>query len=249
TEEGLYRLAGKGKLALAEYSELSEQDVTIPTQIPRKFKHFAAINDVRFRFEEIGRSGRGSVLFFFSERELALYYQRSGSASPDILFLLDHHGIKPDALCKLRVLQGEPHREMYLAIEYDAGTEQSAFFGRTKVKHYGALVRASQGRIGELKVLTFTDTIKRLVSLMRQTVRYRPPRHCFYFAPIDGLRQEQWEETDLFLDPDDFFIALNTAAGVEVCERELSGKPARYSLLTLPATSPRTLSPGEDTDE
>ncbi|MGH9759714.1 MAG: hypothetical protein ACREDR_21470, partial [Blastocatellia bacterium] len=91
--------------------------------------------------------------------------------------------------------------------------------------------------------------IKRLVSLMRQTVRYQPSRHCFYFAPIDGLQQQQWEETDLFLDPADFFVALKTASGIEICERELSGRPPKYPLLALPTTSPGGLSPGEDTDE
>jgi hypothetical protein len=133
---------------------------------------------------------------------------------------------------------------MHLAIEYDAGAEQASFFGRTKVKHYGALARDNRVRFGELKILTFADHVGRLVSLMRQTVRYRAPRRLFYFAPLASLEQEHWEGAEIFLDPHDFFVATSQGGQTEIVERDLPEKPIRYSLLTLLATSPRSLSPG-----
>jgi len=246
TEAGLYRLAGQGKLALVECSGLSDQDISIPNQIPRKLRHFAAINDLRFCFEQIGTEGSFTLLFFFSERELAAHFQQAVTDPSDILFCLSRHGILPDALAKIRILGGQREQELNLAIEYDAGTEQASFFGRTKVKHYGALVLDSRVRVGDLRVLIFADRVSRLVSLMSQVVRHRAPRHVFYFAPLASIEQENWEGAEVFLDPYDFFVLTTQSGKTEVSECEFPDKPPRYSLLTLPARSPRNPSPREE---
>src|SRR5258708_26887235 len=49
-ESGLYRLAGRGRLALIENTGCGESDVIIPNQLPRKLNHFIGINDLRLRF-------------------------------------------------------------------------------------------------------------------------------------------------------------------------------------------------------
>jgi hypothetical protein len=100
TETGVYRLAGQGKLALIQHSGVSEEDVTIPTQIPRKLGHFAAINDLRFYFEQISLDDKAPLLFFFSERELATQFPRAAANPNDLLFCLSRYGILPDALAK-----------------------------------------------------------------------------------------------------------------------------------------------------
>jgi len=63
---------------------------------------------------------------------------------------------------------------MNLFIEYDAGTENTAFFDNTKVRRYSALFIQSQPRPAEFKVLTFAPGVRRIVSLMKQTVRPHP---------------------------------------------------------------------------
>ena len=102
--------------------------------------------------------------------------------------------------------------------------------------------------MGDFKVLTFAHSTKRLVSLMRQTASYQPPRHLFYFATVDNLDQEHWQAAAIFLDPDDFFVAHGHGERPEIFEREISsGAIPKHSLLDLPAMSPRRVSSGEDT--
>ncbi len=250
TEAALYRLSSQGKLALVEHSSLKESDITIPTQLPRKIQHFTATNDLRFYFEELGQSENITTLFFFSERELEQYNQRLGSNSDIILSLLARHRTKPDALTRIRRNGRQPGTddEIDLALEYDAGTEQASFFGRTKVKHYSRLALEAYRYVEDFKVLTFAQSIKRIVSLMRQTVCYQAPRHLFYFAGIDSLKQEEWERAAIFLDPDDFFVAVGNHDRPDIADREVSdGVIPKHTLLNLPRMSPRGLSSSEDT--
>src|ERR1041385_1735074 len=131
TKPGLYRLAGQGKLTLLEHTQRGEEVVSIPTHLPRKLKHFTAINDLRFYFEQtIGRAAQ--LLYFFSERELGRYYEHPQSIRDSTIALLRGYRLIPDALAKLRFVNDGETREVTLAIEYDAGTEHTAFFGRTK---------------------------------------------------------------------------------------------------------------------
>lgn len=249
TEEAMYRLSSQGKLALAEHSTLQESDITIPTQLPRKVGHFTATNDLRFYFEELGHEENTTTLFFFSERELEQYQQRFGPNSDMIVSLLARHRTKPDALARIRITRFEAGTddEIDLALEYDAGTEQASFFGRTKVKHYSAVALDAYRYARDFKVLTFASSIKRIISLMRQTVRYRAPRHLFYFARIDDLRQTKWQRAAIFLDPDDFFVVVGNRDCTSIAEREVSGDAIpKHALLNLPAISPRGLSSGED---
>src|SRR6185295_19740447 len=98
TECALYRLAGQGKLALIEHSNLEAEEIIIPTQIPRKLNHFMAINDLRFALEQLQGEGGASLAFFFSERELGLYRYDSARASDIILRMMRSYRIIPDAL-------------------------------------------------------------------------------------------------------------------------------------------------------
>ncbi|HJQ69589.1 MAG TPA: replication-relaxation family protein [Blastocatellia bacterium] len=242
TQQALYRLAGQGKLALIEHSGLDEQDITIPNQLPRKVRHFTAINDLRFYFEQLSGSPNAELLFFFSERELYSYYQGTHTGSDVLIQLLRSYKIVPDAIARIRITKEGIVREVDLAIEYDSGTEHAAFFGRTKIKGYASLFAQNHERLEDFKVLTFTESIKRIISLMRQTIRYQPPHHLFYFATIEQLSPIGWEAEKIFLDPYDFFIPIRRADQIEVIEKEITGAGAaipKEALVNLPATSPR----------
>jgi hypothetical protein len=243
TEPGLYRLAGQGKLALLEHSQCNAEEIFIPTQLPRALRHFMAVNDLRFYFEQRALREDGQLLYFFSERELRRYYKHPHSISDGTIALLKSSKIIPDALAKLRLAREGVVRDLSLAIEYDAGTEHAVFFGKSKVKSYAALVTHHYEDVENLKVLTFADSIGRIVSLMRQTVQYQPPHHLFYFAAMEKLEDDRGAEADIFLDPYDFFACVRRGNRVEVFEHDIRrGSVPRHALITLPATSPRNIS-------
>jgi hypothetical protein len=247
TELALYRLAGQGKLALIEHSRLDEKDITIPNQLPRKIRHFAAINDLRFYFEQLSGDSNTKLLFFFSERELYSYYHSTHTSSDVLIQLLRTYKIVPDAIARIRITREGIVREVDLAIEYDSGTEHTAFFGRTKIKGYASLFAQNHERLEDFKVLTFTHSIKRIISLMRQTIHYQPPHHLFYFVTIEKLAQSGWEAKEIFFDPYDFFIPIRRADQIEVIEKEIIGTAIpKQALVTLPATSPRKVSLREE---
>jgi hypothetical protein len=247
TESALYRLAGQGKLAIIEHSQLDEKDITIPNQLPRKLKHFTAINDLRFYFEQLSGSSNVELVFFFSERELSAYYRKARTSSDIILPLLAIYKIVPDAIARIRITSERSVHELDLAIEYDSGTEHAIFFGRTKIKGYASLFAQNHERLEDFKVLTFASSIKRIISLMRQAAGYQPPFHLFYFALMDQLNQEGWEASGIFLDPHDFFMSTRQGSQIKVMEKEIQGQAIpRHALTGLAAASPRRVSLREE---
>ncbi|MFL6214540.1 MAG: replication-relaxation family protein [Blastocatellia bacterium] len=244
TECALYRLAGQGKLLLLEHTELEPEEIAIPTQVPRKLGHFRAINDLRFAFEELNGERGAKLVFFFSERELALYHHDRAKARVPILRLLQSYRIIPDALARIKIADQEGTRDMDVAIEFDAGTEHASFFGRTKIIQYAALVNQNLDWLADFKVLTFTSSVKRIVSLMRQVVSYRAPQHLFYFAPVDKLDGLGWEDEGLFLEPYDFFIPVRQGNQTGIVEKEVGGGAIpNHALAGLPATCSRSQFP------
>ena len=247
TEPALYRLAGQGKLALIERSQLEEKDITIPNQLPRKIGHFTAINDLRFYFERFSGNPNVELLFFFSERELCSYYQHTRISLDVIIPLLRAYKIVPDAIARIRIASEGAVRELDLAIEYDSGTEHAAFFGRTKIKGYASLFAQNHERLEDFKVFTFASSIKRIVSLMRQTISYQPPFNLFYFALMEQMNQKGWEASEIFLDPYDFFIAMRHGNQIEVMQKEIESETIpKHALISLPATSPCRVSLREE---
>lgn len=243
TEAALYRLAGQGRLALLEQTRCSEEEIAIPTQVPHKVGHFTAINDLRFNFEKKQPGVPAELLYFFSERELCRYYKVCNSFDT-LLTLLSTYKILPDAVAKLRVTKAQKTCDLPLLIEYDEGTEHAAFFGRTKVKQYAALLTQNYERVGDIKVVTFARSVKRIVSLMRQAVLYQAPRHLFYFALLENLEPEDWLDAEILLDPDDYFVPVRKGNKVGIWEKENFGEAVpKHALITLPAVSPRSLSP------
>src|SRR2546423_1186526 len=115
TECALYRLAGQGKLLLLEHAELAPEEITIPTQVPRKLDHFKAINYLRFAFEQLKGERGAKLAFFFSERELALYRHDPTKAADVILRLLSSHRIIPDALARISIVDQEGVRDLDVA--------------------------------------------------------------------------------------------------------------------------------------
>lgn len=246
TEPGLYRLAGQGKQALLEHTEDGEE-VSIPNHLPRKLRHFIAINDLRLYFEKKIEGEDVQLLYFFGERELGRYYARSHSISDSYISLLGSYKIIPDALAKLRIKCEGGTRELTVAIEYDAGTEQAAFFGRTKVKQYAVLSAQNRDYIDDFKVLTFADRTGRIVSLMKETVKHQPPQHLFYFALLKKLEQPGWAASEIFLDPYDFFSLVRRGSQLTILVSEIHANALpTHALVALPATSPHSLSPREE---
>jgi hypothetical protein len=64
TEQVLYRLATRGKLALIEHTACEEADISIPSQLPRKIRHFAAINDLRLCFEGLAKDANVTAVLW-----------------------------------------------------------------------------------------------------------------------------------------------------------------------------------------
>lgn len=249
TEPALYRLAGQGKLVLIEHSQLDNRDIAIPNQLPRKVKHFTAVNDLRFGFEQLCGSSKIELLFFFSERELCSHYLHTRISSDVVITLLRAYKIVPDAIARIRITSERSVRELDLAIEYDSGTEHATFFGRTKIKGYASLFAQNHERLEDFKVLTFAWSIKRIVSLMRQAISYQPPFNLFYFAPMEQMDQCEWEASEIFLDTYDFFIPVRHGNQVEIIEKEIQGQVVpKHALISLPAASPRGISLREETE-
>ena len=247
TESGLYRLAGQGKLALIEHTQCGEDEVSIPTQLPRKLRHFIAINDLRLYFETNTAGTGAHLLCFFSERELGRYYEHPQSIRDSTIALLKSYKLIPDALAKIRLTHEAKTREVTLAIEYDAGTEHAGFFGRTKIKQYAALYAQNHDSTGDFKVLTFADRTGRIVGLMKETVKHLPPQHLFYFALLEKLAQDRWTESEIFLDPYDFFALARHGRESTIIEKEINADALpTHALITLPATSPHSVSSREE---
>ena len=247
TECAWYRLAGQGRLALIERDRLAADAITIPSQLPRKLKHFAAINDLRFAFERLDGENGASLQFFCSERELGLIPQLFGKASTLVSKLFKAYRLIPDALARIRITDNEDTRDVDVAIEYDAGTEHASFFGRTKIRQYSMLFTQNDNWLDGFMVLTFTSSIRRIISLMEQTVYHQAPRQIFYFAPPEKLWEKGWEGAEIFLDPNDFFVPVRQGSKTAVLEREVpQGAIPKYALVSLLATSPRRVSPREE---
>jgi len=250
TEQALYRLAGKGRLALVEQSSLDESEIRIPTQLPRKLKHFAAINDLRFYFEQLHHDETARLLFFFSERELNLQPLNLQSSEDPIIVGLRKHHLVPDAIAKAQFFNCSGPLDLTLALEVDIGTEHAVFFARTKVEQYAQLFNQIGGHSESFRVLTFVPKLKRLIALMRETVRYLPPKHLFYFALLEKFEQPDWNRAAIFLEPYDFFMPVQESGQIEVKERITDDAGiTQYALLNLPATSPCRFSLREERQE
>ena len=113
-----------------------------------------------------------------------------------------------------------------------------------------ALAKQHGEWLGDFRVFTFAESVKRIVSLMRQVVSHRAPEHLFYFASVEKLDKHDWGNEELFLDPYDFFIPVRQGNEIEVVEREVGDRAVpQYGLAGLPAISPCSLSPREDGHE
>jgi hypothetical protein len=235
TESGLYRLSGGGRLALVEQTRCGESNVIIPNQLPRKLNHFIGINELRLRFETGMQGSPAQLLFFFSERELGRYAVEGGITADPIVRLARAHGIIPDAIARIKTQPSQ--LPVNLFIEYDEGTEHATFFGRTKVRQYSNLFSKERGQLDRGRVLTFARSIKRVISLMRQTLREHARADLFYFALIEKL-SGSWLESEIFLDPHDFFIPVRQANRTEIVEKEIGARLPKHTLLNLVTASP-----------
>ena len=238
TESALYRLAGNGRLTLLDRTAGTDQNITIPSQVPRKIRHFTAINDLRYYFEKNIQNPPATLLFFLSETELGRYCQtRRPREDPFVMWLRDFR-IIPDAVARISAMRDGQGRILNLYLEYDEGTEHASFFGRTKVRQYSSLFVRTHQHLGDVKVVTFARSINRLIGLMRQVVLEQAPQHLFYFALLEKLANTGWPEHKVFLDPHDYFVRAQVGNRIEASERQISQVP-KHALMDLPAASPR----------
>ncbi len=238
TEPALYRLAGQGRLALLDRTAGADENITIPNQVPRKIRHFTAINDLRYYFEKNVQDPPAKLSFFLSETELGRYYQNRAVGGDPFVIWLKNYRIIPDAVARIRAMRDGQARILNLYVEYDEGTEHASFFGRTKVRQYSSLFTRKHEHLKDVKVLTFARSINRLIGLMRQTVLEQAPRHLFYFALLEKLSCDGWPGSEVFLDPHDYFARAQVGTRTEVVERQISQVP-KHALIDLPVASPR----------
>ena len=90
-----------------------------------------------------------------------------------------------------------------IALEYDAATENPQYFGRDKVKKYCQAFDNSHPIISHnnFQVITFADTRKRIVQLIRHSVKFINERMKFLFASIEDLKEYGDFLADIYIDP------------------------------------------------
>jgi len=213
TEMKYYRLAGRGHRVLLQQTEATDV-ISNPAQMPHKQRHFTAVNDLRIAFELAFPTPAMSLEYFHAEREYPLVGRRSHNPGHLLLQLLAGQRLIPDALAGLRVV-GHYYD---VALEYDGGTEPAHFFGRTKMRQYLDCFASYSGTFDEFKILIVAPTLKRLLSLMRQTALVQPPSRRFFFATLDKFQAPSWVTAPIFLDPTDYFVALRESAHLRVVE-------------------------------
>ena len=219
TEDYYFRLTSKGINMLKELADFSLEEMSIPKRLPQNLEHFSAINDLRYYFEKGTEKIKGKIFFFIPEDDL----KKLNLSLPVI----------PDALVRIKVFD----RYLSLALEYDGGTENPGFFAKNKVKGYLKAIDLFS-ELKDLRILVFAKDIRRVISLMRQTIKYLPSKARFLFSPLENLDDIF---SSIFLDPFDFFEKAKFGNKIKIVEKPMKGKEIpSYSLLNLPllSTSP-----------
>ena len=189
TEEYYFRLGNEGKNILLEMTDLDSKNIVIPRRFPVQLKHFSTLNDLRWHCEKAINQKKGKFNFFFIDRELK--------------GLLHDSIIIPDVLFSFSLFQDGIDQRYIIALEYDAATENPQYFGRDKVKKYCQAFDNSHPIISHnnFQVITFADTRKRIVQLIRHSVKFINERMKFLFASIEDLKEYGDFLADIYIDP------------------------------------------------
>ncbi len=193
TEEYFFRLANKGRTILLERTDLDKSDVHVPRKLPTQLKHFATLNDLRWYCDQAILKMRGKLNFFYIDRELKSMFNSS------ILI--------PDILLKFSIEQSHLQHRYVFAIEYDAGTENPQYFGRDKVKKYYEAIDGGHPFISnnDLIIIVFADTRKRVVQLIRHSLKFLNKQLRFLFGSLEDLIEHDDLFAEIYIDPQQEF--------------------------------------------
>lgn len=242
TETKFYRLAGRGTRVLLEQVDAT-QIIRSPSQLPRKLRHFTAVNDLRVAFEMALRTPDFTLAYFHAEREYPCLERQFPDARALLLQGFTRYQLIPDALASLQ--SGKQTRTF--AIEYDTGSEPSHFFGYTKMRLYQECFTQVSVPSDTIIVLVIVPTLKRLLSLMRQVVQVHPPPRRFFFALLAKFNARTWIEAPIFLDPTDYYVMTGQDGRAVVVEKVLPDTSLpKHTLGGLLTASPDKLSSREE---
>lgn len=188
TEDYFFRISQKAKSLLVEHG-LDADSIHVPHRLPVQLKHFAAINDLRWHAEQSIRKHQGVLEFFFADRELKGVL----GASPVI----------PDALLGFKLNREHLVQQHVVALEYDAAAENPQYFGRDKVSKYISAIERRDGVFAtpDLRVVVFADSRKRIVQLIRHSIKFLNGRSMFLFGSLEDLEREGDLFAPIFIDP------------------------------------------------
>lgn len=117
--------------------------------------------------------------------------------------LLKGYTIVPDALLSFKMGDNDSQKRFIIAIEYDAGTENPQYFGRDKIKKYCEEMKAGKPIFSDeaFRVLVFADTRKRILSLIRYSMKFLDKMSPFYFASMEDLSEHGNIFSPMFIAP------------------------------------------------
>jgi hypothetical protein len=189
SEEYYFRLRNKGRNVLIEKANLNADDIRLPQKLPTQLKHFSTLNDLRWHCEQSILAIQGQLKFFFIDRELKSMFPGTR--------------IIPDILSSFAIGRNNTKQRILIAIEYDAGTENPQYFGRDKLQSYAERTYHGHAPLGheELIVLIFADTRKRIVQLIRHSMRYLDCQCSFFFGALEDLKERNSIFAEIYINP------------------------------------------------
>ena len=117
--------------------------------------------------------------------------------------LLDNSAVIPDILLGFSTTQPDKKHQYLIAVEYDAGTENPQYFGRDKVKKYADALHTGHPLFSNqnLRVIVFADSRKRILQLIRHSMKFLDSCMGFLFGALDDLRFKEDFFAEIYIDP------------------------------------------------
>ena len=188
THEIYFRLGHMGKTYLIENSNFNSATIHLPRKFPAQLKHFSKLNDLRIALEALVLKKQARMNFLYHDR--------------DLKGLIGESAIIPDILTSFSLFEKQCEKKVILAIEYDAGTENPQYFGRDKMKKYLRELENQHPLINQLSALViFADSQKRVVSLLKSSLKYLDNRLKYLFASIDDLEIQADLDSPIYINP------------------------------------------------
>lgn len=183
-QENVYTLAPKGKEALQ--GRFPQEVFRFAPTGKLNREHLHALNAFRISLVLAVRKAGLQLSFFRPEWEL------KRESNPNLI------GLVPDALFEIEDKSG---RRFTYALEVDLGTEDPAYFGKTKIRRYAAFLASGLPFYGEKKarVLIVAKGARRLEALSWMIRKEGASRH-FLLGDLEGLSEENiltaWREVE-----------------------------------------------------